>query len=56
MSDFAGRTVLVTGGTGGMGSSHVRGFHAAGANVVIAGRNEEAGQHLAALARQRLPQ
>jgi 3alpha(or 20beta)-hydroxysteroid dehydrogenase len=48
MTDFTGRTVLVTGGNGGMGASHVRGFHAAGANVVIADRNNEAGEVFAA--------
>ncbi|MFJ9387673.1 SDR family NAD(P)-dependent oxidoreductase [Nocardioides sp. NPDC101246] len=35
MSTFDNHTVLVTGGTGGQGASHVRAFHAAGANVVI---------------------
>ncbi|GAA2097213.1 SDR family oxidoreductase [Streptomyces albiaxialis] len=48
MGRFEGRTVLVTGGSGGMGSSHVRGYHAEGANVVIAGRDEDAGRDLAA--------
>lgn len=48
MHDFTGRTVFVTGGNGGMGASHVRGFHAAGANVVIADRNERAGHQLVA--------
>ncbi len=41
MGRFEGQTVIVTGGSGGMGSSHVRGYHAEGANVVIAGRDEE---------------
>lgn len=35
MSTFDNHTVVVTGGTGGQGASHVRAFHAAGANVVI---------------------
>ncbi|MFI6044918.1 SDR family NAD(P)-dependent oxidoreductase [Nocardia sp. NPDC051321] len=48
MQDFTGRTVVVTGGNGGMGASHVRGFHAAGANVIIAGRNADAGYAFAA--------
>ncbi|UED82766.1 SDR family oxidoreductase [Streptomyces profundus] len=48
MGRFAGQTVIVTGGSGGMGSSHVRGYHAEGANVVIAGRDDDAGRHLAA--------
>ncbi|WP_430779972.1 SDR family NAD(P)-dependent oxidoreductase [Actinoplanes sp. G11-F43] len=32
---FSGQTVLITGATGGMGESHVRGYHAEGAQVVI---------------------
>ncbi|MFJ4333568.1 MULTISPECIES: glucose 1-dehydrogenase [unclassified Streptomyces] len=48
MGRFEGQTVIVTGGSGGMGSSHVRGYHAEGANVVIAGRDDEAGRDLAA--------
>ncbi|MFF5079457.1 SDR family NAD(P)-dependent oxidoreductase [Actinoplanes sp. NPDC000266] len=32
---FTDHTVLITGGTGGMGESHVRAFHAEGAHVVI---------------------
>jgi len=47
MERFDGRTVFVTGATSGMGESHVRGFHAEGAHVVIAARNLEAGQKLA---------
>ncbi len=35
MTRFTAKTVLVTGGTGGQGESHVRAFHAEGANVVI---------------------
>lgn len=35
MPRFDDQTVLVTGGTGGQGSSHVRALHAEGANVVI---------------------
>ncbi|GHH32823.1 SDR family NAD(P)-dependent oxidoreductase [Lentzea cavernae] len=48
MGRFDGRTVLVTGATSGMGASHVRGFHAEGAQVVIAARNLEAGTAFAA--------
>ncbi|MGA4962305.1 SDR family NAD(P)-dependent oxidoreductase [Streptomyces pseudogriseolus] len=48
MERFAGQTVVVTGGSGGMGSSHVRGYHAEGANVVVAGRDDDAGRDLAA--------
>lgn len=36
MSRFDNLTVLVTGGTGGQGASHVRALHAQGARVVIA--------------------
>ncbi|BEL05622.1 SDR family oxidoreductase [Actinoplanes sichuanensis] len=35
MPRFTDQTVLVTGGTGGLGESHVRAYHAEGANVVI---------------------
>lgn len=34
--DFAGRTIVVTGGGAGMGASHAAAFHAAGGTVVIA--------------------
>lgn len=44
---FAGQTVLITGATGGMGSSHARAYHAEGANVVVAGHDDAAGQALA---------
>ncbi|WP_244164767.1 SDR family NAD(P)-dependent oxidoreductase [Streptomyces silaceus] len=47
MGRFDHRTVLVTGGTGGQGASHVRAFHAEGANVVIAGISAERGRALA---------
>ncbi|WP_240197036.1 SDR family NAD(P)-dependent oxidoreductase [Nonomuraea lactucae] len=36
MGRFDGQTVLITGGTGGMGSSHAQAYHRQGANVVIA--------------------
>ena len=39
MSEFAGRTAIVTGGAQGMGREYVRLLHAAGANVVIADVN-----------------
>lgn len=48
MSRFEGLTVLVTGGVGGMGASHARGFHAEGANVVIADIRDQEGEALAA--------
>lgn len=48
MGRFDHHTVLVTGGTGGQGASHVRAYHAEGANVVVAGIREERGRALAA--------
>ncbi|MEU4475596.1 SDR family oxidoreductase [Micromonospora sp. NPDC023888] len=48
MPRFANQTVLVTGGTGGQGASHVRALHAEGANVVIGAINAERGAGLAA--------
>lgn len=41
MIDFEGKTVLVTGGTSGIGLAAVRRFVAEGAHVVVTGRNEE---------------
>jgi len=35
MPRFTNQTALITGGTGGLGESHVRAYHAEGANVVI---------------------
>ena len=40
--DFGGRTVLVTGATGGIGGEIVRQLVGSGADVVAAGRNEDA--------------
>ncbi|WP_420034248.1 SDR family NAD(P)-dependent oxidoreductase [Streptomyces sp. cg28] len=48
MGRFDHRTVLVTGGTGGQGASHVRAYHAEGANVVIAGITDDRARALAA--------
>ena len=47
MPRFDNQTVLVTGGAGGQGTSHVRAFHAEGANVVIGGLDAERGAALA---------
>ena len=44
--NFTDETVLITGGASGMGASHVRSFHALGANVVIADIASKLGQEL----------
>ncbi len=44
---FENRTAIVTGAGGGIGEAYARGLHAEGANVVIAERNEDAGQAVA---------
>ena len=41
MSDFDGRTVLVTGASGGIGAATVRQLVAAGADVIASGRSEK---------------
>jgi L-xylulose reductase len=48
MIDFDGRTVLVTGASGGIGSATVRHLVNAGADVIASGRSEEALADLAA--------
>lgn len=47
MTDFNGRTILVTGASGGIGGATVRHLVAAGAKVIASGRNVE---HLEAIA------
>ncbi|ONI71663.1 3-alpha-hydroxysteroid dehydrogenase [Kribbella sp. ALI-6-A] len=47
MTRFDNQTVLVTGGSGGQGASHVRAFHAEGANVVVGDIDVERGAALA---------
>ena len=49
MTDFHGRNILVTGGSGGIGGTTVRHLVKANANVIAAGRSQEA---LAAIARE----
>ncbi|HAF49563.1 MAG TPA: 2-deoxy-D-gluconate 3-dehydrogenase [Synergistaceae bacterium] len=41
MMDFTGKSVLITGGTGSMGSEFARAFSSCGANVVIADVNPQ---------------
>jgi NADP-dependent 3-hydroxy acid dehydrogenase YdfG len=48
MADFNGRTVLVTGASGGIGGATVRQLVAAGADVIAGGRNGEALEAVAA--------
>jgi NAD(P)-dependent dehydrogenase (short-subunit alcohol dehydrogenase family) len=47
-TEFVGRTVLVTGSTGGIGATVARAFAAAGAHVLLTGRNVERGTALVA--------
>ena len=42
--DFAGRAVVVTGGTRGIGAGIARAFLDAGADVLVCGRSEPAGR------------
>jgi NAD(P)-dependent dehydrogenase (short-subunit alcohol dehydrogenase family) len=41
MTDLSGRTAVVTGGGSGLGASIARSLHAAGAHVVVVGRDAE---------------
>ena len=44
MGEFSGKSVLITGGTSGIGFAVARAFLKEGANVVICGRSEERGR------------
>ena len=44
--DFSGQSVLVTGGTSGIGEAVARTFSASGAQVVITGRSRERGKEI----------
>ncbi|WP_338847186.1 SDR family oxidoreductase [Massilia sp. W12] len=46
-SDFNGKVALIVGGTSGIGLAAAQLFHAAGAQVVISGRDLEKGRHAA---------
>lgn len=46
--DFSGAAVLVTGGTSGIGAAVARAFGAAGAAVLLSGRDDERGSKVAA--------
>jgi 3-oxoacyl-[acyl-carrier protein] reductase len=48
MFDLSGKTALVTGASGGLGSAIARGLHDQGAQVVLSGTREEALRALAA--------
>ena len=41
------KTVLVTGGTSGIGEAIARAYARGGAHVIVTGRNEERGERLA---------
>lgn len=52
MTGFAGKTVLVTGASSGIGRATAVAFGAAGARVVLGNRRRQAGEETAALVRQ----
>jgi 3-oxoacyl-[acyl-carrier protein] reductase len=54
MFDLAGRTALVTGATGSIGSAIAQALHRQGATVAISGRRQDALESLAAAMRDRV--
>lgn len=48
MASFHGKIAIITGGAGGIGSAIARGFHSAGANVVLADVNGDRARAVAA--------
>lgn len=46
MTDLAGRTAVITGGGSGLGAAIARALHAAGAQVVVVGRDAEKLDHI----------
>ncbi|MCB2063234.1 MAG: SDR family NAD(P)-dependent oxidoreductase, partial [Novosphingobium sp.] len=50
--DFSGKTVLITGGTRGLGRAMAQGFAEAGAQVIVSSRKAEACEATAAELRQ----
>ena len=49
--DFSGKSVLVTGGTSGMGAAAAEAFARSGARVVFTGRSQERAEALLELIR-----
>jgi NAD(P)-dependent dehydrogenase (short-subunit alcohol dehydrogenase family) len=54
-ADLAGRTVLITGGTAGIGRAYAQCFAEHGANVALSGRSEERAQGCAEAIQARAP-
>ena len=54
MFDLSGRTALVTGASGGLGSAIARALHQQGATVTLSGTRKEALETLAAELKERV--